>query len=150
MSARDLLLNDPPLAELLHRLSGRAASVDTQARVEHGAVLGEDCQVRSGAVLARGTRLGARVVVGPNAVFLDAEKGEGPCVVGADARIGANAVVYAGLRIGARAVVRPGAVLMQDLPDDAVAEAQPALVVHLSTFSHDESGYGSEMPGDGR
>lgn len=144
MSARDLPLNDLPLADLVHCLSGSAARVDPQARVEPGVVLGEDCLVRSGAVLARGTRLGPRVVVGPNAVFLDAKAGQGPCVVGADARIGANAVVYAGLRIGARAMVQPGAVLTQDLPDDAVAEAHPALVVMRTTMHRS-----AEMPGEG-
>lgn len=142
MSARDLPLNDLPvndlpLADLLHQLAGAPARIDPQARVEPGVVFGDDCQVRSGAVLARGTRLGARVLVGPNAVFLDADGAEGPCVVGADARIGANAVIYPGLRIGARATVRPGAVLMQDLPDDAVAEAQPALVVTRTTLPRD-------------
>lgn len=131
MSARDLPLADLPLTELLALAAGTATRVDPQARVDSGARLGEGCMVRSGAVVPRGTRLGDRVTVGPNAVFVEAEAGERPCNVGDDARIGAGAVIYAGLRIGARAVVRPGAILMQDLPDDAVAEACAARTVTL-------------------
>lgn len=133
MSARDLpLIDEMPLAQLLGEAAGTTTRVDAQARLEAGVRLGEGCQVRCGAVLARGTRLGPDVWVGANAVFADAEDGEAPTVVDAGARIGAGAVVYAGLHIGERARVRPGAVVTCNVPADAVVEAARGVVVILA------------------
>lgn len=132
MSARDLPL---PLPELsLHALLAEAAGgvpaqVDAAARVEPGVHLGEGCRIRSGAVLARGTRLGYGVVVGPNAVFVDDEENVGPSTVGDGAHIGANAVIDAGLHIGARARVKPGAVVLADVPAGAIVAGNPAVVI---------------------
>ena len=124
MSARDLpLIDELPLHQLLGQAAGSTTRVDAQARLEAGVQLGEGCQVRCGAVLARGTRLAANVWVGANAVFADADDGEAPTVVAQGARIGAGAVVYAGLHIGARARICPGAVVTCNVPADAVVHA---------------------------
>ena len=132
MSARDLpLIDDLPLAQLLAEAAGSTTRVDPQARLEAGVRLGDGCQVRCGAFLARGTRLGNDVVVGANAVFADADDDEAPTVVGDGARIGAGAVVYAGLHIGARARVRPGAIVTCNVPADAVVEAACSISINL-------------------
>jgi len=116
------------------------AQVDPDARVEPGVHLGESCRIRSGAVIARGTRLGYGVVVGPNAVFVDDEENLGPTTVGDGACIGANAVVDAGLHIGARARVKPGAVVLDDVPDGAIVAGNPAVVIgHLRETDIDVS-----------
>jgi UDP-2-acetamido-3-amino-2,3-dideoxy-glucuronate N-acetyltransferase len=129
MSARDLpdaLTLNPGI-----RPEGLPASaaIDTHAHIEPGVVMGEQCVVRSGAYLSRGTQLGARVYVGPNVAFADAEAGQTPSVVEADAHIGANAVIAAGIRVARGARVRPGSVVLRSVPTGSIVEGNPAAIV---------------------
>ena len=127
MSARDLPDTvDLPLTDILALAAGPAARIDPQARVEGGVILADGCVVRCGAFLPRGTRLEEDVVVGPNAVFVDAEPGERGTVVQAGARIGAGAVIYAGLVIGAGARVLPGALVTRSVAPGVVVVAAGA------------------------
>ena len=122
MSARDLpvdVLSSPAVPSI----------VDPHAHLEPEVQLGAGCVVRSGAYLARGTRLGDEVYIGPNVAFADAEAGAAPAVVEAGATVGANAVVAAGITIARQARVRPGSVVLRSVPPGAIVEGNPAAIV---------------------
>ena len=82
----------------------------------------------AGAVVARGTEVGADVVIGANATFAEAEDGERPARVEAGARVGAGAVIWAGVVIGAGARVRPGSVVTRSVPAGATVSGHPAVL----------------------
>ena len=77
------------------------------------AVVGKNCHVGAGAVLAG--------VVEPASAK--------PVVVEDDVLVGANAVVIEGIRVGRGAVVAAGAVVTRDVPEDAVVAGCPARIV---------------------
>jgi acetyltransferase-like isoleucine patch superfamily enzyme len=97
---------------------------------------GPGCQLRPGASVAPGTRLGRHVVVGPNAAFVDAEPGQDPAAVEDGVSVGAGAVVFAGQMPGRACVVRPGAVVQRSVPPGAIAEGKPAAPVLRVFASH--------------
>ena len=104
-----LLADDPRLAFaqvglMFHPRNALDAYIDPAARVDGGAVLGEDCRVEAGAVIGPGARLGARCHVGANAVIGRS------VVVGDGSSIGNNAaishaVIGDHVRVGCGAVI---------------------------------------------
>jgi len=85
--------------------------------------------------LQAAVELGARVKVGPNAVFIqrdfaeDGVAGVAPILVGDHVSIGANATVLGGVVIGEHAVVGAGAVVTRAVPAHAVVAGNPARIV---------------------
>src|SRR5690606_9932922 len=87
--------------------------VDMNAVVGARALVGRDCHIGAGAVLAG-------VLEPPSAE---------PVVIEDEVLIGANAVVLEGCRVGRGTVVAAGAVVVDDLPAGVVVAGQPARVI---------------------
>jgi UDP-3-O-[3-hydroxymyristoyl] glucosamine N-acyltransferase len=83
------------------------AGISTAATVDETAVLGQDCQVEAGAVIAAGAELGARCAIGANATL-----GSG-VILGDDCIVGAG-VSLSHCQIGDRATLHPGVRIGQD------------------------------------
>lgn len=77
-----------------------------------------DCIIPDSATIAKGVKLGPRVVLA----------GEG-IVLRSNARIDAAAVIGAGVTIGQGAWVKAGAVVLRSVPPNAIVEGNPAQVV---------------------
>ena len=108
--------------------TAQAPQIDPSARIDSTARIAADCVIKSGACIGAAVSLAAGVVVGPNAVFVDAEPGAGTQVKRL-ARIGANASIYPGIVIAERAEVRPGSVVTRSVPPNAIVEGNPANIV---------------------
>lgn len=115
---------------------------------EHpGALIGEQCNIASTAVIGPGTELGARVQVGHGAVIM------GPCKIGDDCIIAsgcildgssaeaaemlvleagvvvlAGSVIAACITIAAGSRVLPGAVVQRSVPAHAIVSGNPAQI----------------------
>jgi tetrahydrodipicolinate N-succinyltransferase len=87
--------------------------IDMNAVVGARAIVGADCHIGAGAVLAG-------VLEPPSA---------DPVVVEDGVLIGANAVVLEGCRVGAGSVVAAGAVVTGDVPAGVVSAGQPARTI---------------------
>ncbi|NQV61869.1 MAG: UDP-3-O-(3-hydroxymyristoyl)glucosamine N-acyltransferase [Alphaproteobacteria bacterium] len=83
------------------------AGISPAATVDETAMLGQDCQVAAGAVIAVGAEIGARCVIGANATI-------GPAVIlGDDCIVGAG-VSLSHCQIGDRVTLHPGGRIGQD------------------------------------
>ena len=108
-----LYAEDPELAFLkalsvLHPEPCETPGVDTQARVEPGAVLGQNVYVGPFAVVRAKSQVGAGCEIHAGAYV-----GRG-CVLGVRCRIMPRAVLYDGLELGDECIVHAGAVLGAD------------------------------------
>ncbi len=142
---------------------GRGASIGAFVRILNGAEIGAECElgdhvfidanvqigertrIGGGARLLRGLRIESGVIVGPNAVFLEAGSDRemhfellrrlpagatrSETVVRAGARIGAGATLLPGIVIGQAAVVEVGAVVTHDVPPYAIVTGNPARII---------------------
>lgn len=137
-----------------------SAQLGTGTKVWHFAVILQDvvigdlCNVGSGAEIGRGTKIGDRsrissgvflppdsvvgsdVFIGPGAIFTDdkfprtLQAGESyfaePPVVGDFASIGAGAVILPGVKIGSFARVAAGAIVTDDVGPHEMVRGEPA------------------------
>ena len=92
------------------------------------ASFGADCFVDFGAVICAGVKLGSRVSIGANVVFVEGTQ-DTATIVQDNVRIGASTVVYPGVTIASGAVVRPGTVVTRSVPHSAIVEGNPATIV---------------------
>ncbi len=82
----------------------------------------------------RGIHIGARCVIGEEAVVLTHDMTRGiymDTYVGEGSIIGARAIVMPGIRIGRGCIVRPGALVTKDMADGTVASGNPAQIAPL-------------------
>jgi dTDP-4-dehydrorhamnose 3,5-epimerase-like enzyme len=92
------------------------------------ASFGAQCVVDFGAVVCAGVKIGNRVTIGPNVVFVEGASGA-RTIVQDNVHIGAGTVVYAGVTLAAGALVRPGTVVTRSVPHGAIVEGNPAMIV---------------------
>lgn len=92
---------------------GDRTMIDMNVVVGGRAIVGKDCHIGAGTVLAG-------VIEPPNAE---------PVVIGDNVVIGANAVVLEGIKIGEGAVVAAGAIVVSDVEPYTVVAGVPARVI---------------------
>jgi UDP-3-O-[3-hydroxymyristoyl] glucosamine N-acyltransferase len=108
---------------------GERTEVSALASVARGyarrpTIIGADCRLDFGVMVAHGGQLGDRVFMAAGAVTA------GMVTVGDDAWIGPGAVVRDQLTIGRSARVSIGSVVLRDVPDDQVVVGNPARAIH--------------------
>ena len=110
---------------------GDNAVIMMGAIINIGAVVGEGTMIDMGAVLGGRATVGARCHVGAGTVLAGVVEPASatPVVIEDDVLIGANAVVLEGVRVGRGAVVAAGAVVVEDVPAGAVVAGVPARVI---------------------
>jgi acetyltransferase-like isoleucine patch superfamily enzyme len=78
----------------------------------------------------RGIHIGADCVIGEDAVILTHDMTRGlyrDTRIGAGTIIGPRAIILPGVTVGARCLIQPGALINRDVPDDHVAQGNPAV-----------------------
>lgn len=112
---------------------GSSAVIMMGAILNIGAVVGEGTMIDMGAILGGRATVGKHCHVGAGAVLAGVIEPASatPVVVEDNVLIGANAVVIEGCRIGHDAVVAAGAVVVEDVPANAVAAGCPARVIKM-------------------
>ena len=94
---------------------GKATMIDMGAVLGGRVMVGDNCHIGAGTVLAG-------VVEPPSA---------SPVIIEDDVVIGANAVVIEGVRIGKGSVVAAGAIVLSDVEPGVVVAGNPAKVVKI-------------------
>ncbi|GAA4043126.1 hypothetical protein GCM10022409_31380 [Hymenobacter glaciei] len=131
------------LAEKMRSLGGVLTStVSPKATVgRFGNVLGEGCNVMSGAVLTSDITLGEGVLVNLNCTighdvvvgdYCELSPGvhlSGHAVLGPNCVLGTGAVVLPGVHIGANTIIGAGSVVTKNVEADVVAVGAPAKVI---------------------
>jgi dTDP-4-dehydrorhamnose 3,5-epimerase-like enzyme len=105
------------------------------ASVHPTARLAADVVIHSGAFVGAGAVVSSGCSVGPGAVLADADDDadrqavERFTVLKEGVRIGAQALLLPGITVARGAVVRPGAVVTRSVPQGAIVEGHPAVIV---------------------
>jgi len=119
---------------------GDGAIIGRGVTVEHGATIGEGTVVSTGAHVGTECVLRDRVVVGPNACVISANREDWakenrdtfaptqahPPVLEEGVFVGTNATIIGGVTIGERAAIGAGAVVIKDIPADEMWGGVPA------------------------
>ena len=117
---------------------GADCSLGQNAFVAGSVVVGDGCRIQNNVSLYDGVRLGARVFVGPSAVFTNVTRPRAGfprrdryevTEVGDDATIGANATIRCGTTIGEAAFVAAGAVVLDPVPPHRIVAGVPARAI---------------------
>ena len=133
------LLDTKPLSARIEpgALIREQVEIGTNAVIMMGAILNIGAVVGDGSMIDMGAVLGGRAVVGKNchigagAVLAGVIEPASavPVVVEDNVLVGANAVVIEGVRIGRNAVVAAGAVVTRDVPENTVVAGCPARII---------------------
>lgn len=78
----------------------------------------------------RGIHIAADCIIGEEAVILTHDMTRGlyrDTRIGAGTIIGPRAIILPGITVGARCRIEPGALINRDVPDDHVAQGNPAV-----------------------
>lgn len=112
-------------------IDGRPTRCAPNCSIAPDATFGSQCSVDSGAVICAGARIGHRVAIGANVVFVGAGllEGKAPIVVQDDVQIGAGSVIYPGVTLSAGSRVMPGTVVTRSVPHGAIVEGNPSVIV---------------------
>lgn len=95
-------------------------------------------------------RIGSRCMIGANVIIADTDfhsldptirasaddarrAATKPITIGDDVFIGGGSYILKGVKIGNRAIVGAGSVVTHDIPDDAIAAGNPAVVISQRT-----------------
>lgn len=112
-----------PSVDLLFSEVGKGAYIQEGVVLQAGVVLGTNCSIHMGCLIAHEVKIGNSAFVS----FAVAVAGE--VEIGDGAFIGANATVLPQKRIGKFATIGAGAVVNKDVPDYAVAVGNPARII---------------------
>jgi len=114
-------------------LIGNNAVIMMGAVINIGAVIGEGTMIDMGAVLGGRATVGKNCHIGAGTVLAGVVEPASatPVIVEDNVLIGANAVVIEGIRVGEGAVVAAGAVVVEDVPANAVVAGCPARVIKM-------------------
>ena len=133
------LLDTKPLSARIEpgALIREQVEIGTNAVIMMGAILNIGAVVGDGSMIDMGAVLGGRAVVGKNCHIGAGAVLAGviepisavPVVVEDNVLVGANAVVIEGVRIGRNAVVAAGAVVTRDVPENTVVAGCPARII---------------------
>lgn len=131
---------------------GLNTKIGANAHILAGAILGDNCDIGEGAIVNSGAIVGDRVVVGSGAIIdsrvvIEDDVSIGICavltkeappgvssptlitLVQAGAVIGANATILCGAKIGHKAHIASGSVVLQNIPQNAIVQGNPAQIV---------------------
>ncbi len=133
------LLDTKPLSARIEpgALIREQVEIGTNAVIMMGAILNIGAVVGDGSMIDMGAVLGGRAVVGKNCHIGAGAVLAGviepisavPVVIEDNVLVGANAVVIEGVRIGRNAVVAAGAVVTRDVPENTVVAGCPARII---------------------
>jgi UDP-2-acetamido-3-amino-2,3-dideoxy-glucuronate N-acetyltransferase len=111
---------------------GRNCKIHPFVYIEQDVVIGDDCKIQAFAGIGRGTRIGNRVHIGPQAIianvkhpYVDRVEIE-PSTIEDDVAIGASAVILPGITVKRGAIVGAGAVVTRDVPPHTTVVGNPA------------------------
>lgn len=110
---------------------GSGAVIMMGAIINIGAIIGDGTMIDMGAVLGGRATVGKNCHIGAGAVLAGVIEPASatPVIVEDNVLIGANAVVIEGVHIGANAVVAAGCVVIEDVPEGAVVAGVPGRVI---------------------
>lgn len=132
LDVKDLQARIEPGAVIREQVEiGSHAVIMMGAILNIGAKVGPETMIDMGAVLGGRAQVGARCHVGAGAVLAGVIEPPGarPVIVEDDVCIGANAVLLEGIHVGKGAVIAAGSVVTEDVPAGCVAAGLPARVV---------------------
>lgn len=112
---------------------GSNAVIMMGAVINIGAAVGEGTMIDMGAVLGGRATVGAHCHIGAGAVIAGVIEPASatPVIIEDNVLVGANAVVIEGVHVGKNAVVAAGAVVIDDVPDNAVVAGMPARIIKM-------------------
>ena len=126
-----------------HVVTGARCVIGSCAWVGSHTVIGDDVRIQHGAFLCRGSDIGHRVFIGPNATLTDdrypivnnPHYTANPPIIEDDVAIGAGAVICPGVRVCRGTTVGDGAVVTQDTTEYSTVVGVPARELEKSCVS---------------
>lgn len=115
---------------------GEGAVVRGSVRLGHSVDIGSGAQIGEGVILEDNVRVGTGASIEGVESLMEGNRGIQGAVVGKGSRVGSNATVLPGIQIGRGAQINPGTVVTRNVPDLAVVEGNPAVIVGYSGSSH--------------
>lgn len=117
-----------------HVATGARCVIGSCAWVGSHTVMGDDVRIQHGAFVCRGSEIGHRVFIGPNATLTDdkyprvnnAHYTSNPPILEDDVAIGAGAVICPGVRVRKGTTVGAGAVVITDTNEYSTVVGVPA------------------------
>ena len=118
-----------------HVTTGARCVIGSCAWIGKGTVMGDDVRIQHGAFIARGSEIGHRVFIGPNATLCDDKYPRvnnvhytpNPPIIEDDVAIGASAVICPGVRVRKGTTVGAGAVVITDTAEYSTVVGVPAV-----------------------
>lgn len=115
---------------------GANCNICAHTLIENDVVIGDNVTVKSGVFIWDGITIEDNAFIGPNVSFTNDKHPRSKqypekflrTVVAAGASIGANSTILPGIKIGKNAMIGAGAVVTKDVPDNAIAVGNPAIV----------------------
>jgi len=115
---------------------GQECNICDHVFIENDVIIGDRVTVKCGVQLWDGLRVGNDVFIGPNATFANDKFPRSKhyptrfatTTIDDGASIGAGAVILPGIHIGRNAMIGAGAVVTKDVPANAIAIGNPAVI----------------------
>ena len=115
---------------------GRNTKIDAFVYIEENAVVGDNCKIRPFVFIPTGVTIENNVFIAPNVTFTNDKypraQGDWKLLktrVKKHASIGAGSVINPGITIGENALIGAGSTVTKNIPDNAIAQGNPARVV---------------------
>jgi acetyltransferase-like isoleucine patch superfamily enzyme len=113
---------------------GENCNICDHCFIENDVIIGNDVTIKCGVYLWDKTRIGNKVMIGPNVVFTNDlrhrskynEKEFYAVIVEEGASLGANSTLLAGVKIGKYAMTGIGSVVTKNVPNHALVFGNPA------------------------